>query len=206
MMEKLEKPILSNLTTLNLDYFMKPEIRMYAGPNGSGKTSMTLLQDIVGPYVNADSIKKGASYSDLEAAQIATKMREDLIKAKIPFTFETVLSTDRNIVLLEKAKEYGYFIRCLYVITKTPEINVLRVQSRLSDGGHNVPADKIVSRYYKALDLLPRLCSVCDRISIYDNSEDKPVRILKKRDNAVSLYANHLWSETETLVLLGTHF
>ncbi len=181
---------------------MKPEIRVYAGPNGSGKTSMTLLEDIVGPYVNADSIKRGAPFSDLEAAQIATKMREDLIQAKIPFTFETVLSTDRNIVLLEKAKTQGYFVRCIYVLTKNPQINVLRVQSRHTYGGHDVPVDKIVSRYHKALALLPRLCHVCDRISVYDNSEKKPVRILKKRDNTVSLFKNYLWSEEQILALL----
>ncbi len=166
---------------------------------------MTLLEDIVGPYVNADSIKRGAPFSDLEAAQIATKMREDLIQAKIPFTFETVLSTDRNIVLLEKAKAHGYFVRCIYVVTKNPQINVLRVQSRRSYGGHDVPVDKIIARYYKALVLLPRLCHVCDRISIYDNSETKPLRIFKKRDKSVSLFKNHLWSEEEIFLLIGAH-
>ncbi|WP_419025539.1 hypothetical protein [Emergencia sp.] len=78
------------------------------------------------------------------------------------FCFETVLSTDRNLKLLQQAKGKGYFIRCYYILTADPLINVYRVKSRVAAGGHDVPEEKIISRYDKALDLVKNLLQVCD--------------------------------------------
>ena len=36
-----------------------PEVMAFAGPNGSGKTTITRMAKIVGEYINADDIKKG---------------------------------------------------------------------------------------------------------------------------------------------------
>ena len=47
----------------------------------------------------------------MEAAIKAEELREKALSDKIDFTFETVLSTDRNLNLLKRAKENGYFIR-----------------------------------------------------------------------------------------------
>ena len=91
-----------------------PEIIVFAGPNGSGKSTITKLAKIIEPYINADDIKKTNYCTDIEAAQIAEKMREQAIEENKSFTFETVMSTDRNLKLLQRAKEKGYFIRCIY--------------------------------------------------------------------------------------------
>ncbi len=102
----------------------KPEVVVFAGPNGSGKSTVTELLKPPMDYINADEIKKYLKCSDLEAAQLAEKQREDHIKQMSEFCFETVLSTERNIKLLEKAKEKGYFIRCYYILTADPAINI----------------------------------------------------------------------------------
>lgn len=75
---------------------------------------------------------------DLEAAQLAEKQREEHIKRMSEFCFETVLSTERNLNLLVKAKEKGYFIRCYYILTADPVINVWRIRSRVESGGIHV--------------------------------------------------------------------
>ena len=54
----------------------KPEIIVFAGPNGSGKTTVTKLAKKIEPYINADDIKSSLHCSDLEAAQKATELRE----------------------------------------------------------------------------------------------------------------------------------
>ena len=36
----------------------KSEIIVFAGPNGSGKTTVTKLAKVIEPYINADDIKK----------------------------------------------------------------------------------------------------------------------------------------------------
>ena len=104
------------------------------------------------------------------------------------------MSTDRNLNLLKRAKEQGYFIRCIYVLTADVNINVFRVESREAVGGHGVPEDKIRLRYRKALDLIPELVKVCDVMHIYDNSS-VPFRIFKKRKNEYFYWENNYWNQ-----------
>lgn len=120
-----------------------PEIIVFAGPNGSGKSTITKMAKVIEPYINADDIKRTNYCSDLEAAQLAEQIRENEIAKKDSFTFETVLSTERNLNLLKRAKEQGYFIRCVYVLTSDVNVNVMRVRSREASGGHGVPEEKI---------------------------------------------------------------
>lgn len=159
----------------------KPEIVVFAGPNGSGKSTFTELLKPPMDYINADEIKKTLKCSDLEAAQLAERQREEHLEHMEEFCFETVLSTDRNLKLLCRAREKGYFIRCYYILTADPMINVLRVRSRVEAGGHDVPEEKIMARYDRALALIKDVVKVCDICHIYDNSEIKPFRIFKKR-------------------------
>lgn len=177
----------------------KPEVVVFAGPNGSGKSTITELLKPPMDYINADEIKKNIKCSDLEAAQLAEKQREKHIEQMNEFCFETVLSTERNLRLLKRAKEKGYFIRCYYVLTADPMINVWRVRSRVDSGGHDVPEDKIIKRYDRALELIKDLVEICDICHIYDNSGSKPFRIFKKRkeqvyfDECVDWYFEDIW-------------
>ncbi|MCH5260423.1 MAG: zeta toxin family protein [Lachnospiraceae bacterium] len=163
----------------------KPEVVVFAGPNGSGKSTFTELLKPPMDYINADEIKKNLKCTDLEAAQLAERQREEHLEQMSEFCFETVLSTERNIKLLQKARQRGYFIRCYYILTADPMINVLRVKSRVEAGGHDVPEDKVVTRYDKALILVKELVKLCDVCHIYDNSGNKPFRIFKKRKEQI---------------------
>ena len=169
-----------------------PEVIVFAGPNGSGKTTITGMAKTVGEYINADDIKRTTLCTDIEAAQKAEELREKMILEKKDFTFETVLSTDRNLLLLKKAKEQGYFVRCIYVLTANADINVARVSARQAIGGHGVPEDKIRSRYSKALALIPQLVEVCDILHVYDNTKE-PFRIFKKRKDVYFHWENKYW-------------
>ncbi|MBR4776076.1 MAG: zeta toxin family protein [Lachnospiraceae bacterium] len=184
------------------DTSIKPEIIVFAGPNGSGKSTITKFAKTVGKYINADDIKKVNNCSDLEAAQTAEKMREEALQKGEDFTFETVLSTDRNLNLLKRAKEKGYFIRCFYVLTANPDVNVARVSVREMQGGHGVPEDKIRERYKKALKLIPELIQVCDILHIYDNTEE-PFRIFKKRKTKYFRWESKYWSKKDIEELTG---
>ncbi len=179
-----------------------PEVIVFAGPNGSGKTTITKLAKVIEPYINADDIKKTVHCSDLEAAVMAENLREDALAKGIDFTFETVLSTDRNLNLLRRAKEKGYFVRCIYVLTADPSINVSRVRSREEAGGHGVPEERIRVRYEKALKLIPELVDICDVLHIYDNTE-MPFRIFKKRKTELFFWENDEWTNERIEKLVG---
>jgi predicted ABC-type ATPase len=179
-----------------------PEVIVFAGPNGSGKTTITRMAKTIGIYINADDIKKSSLCSDLEAALKAEELRESMVEQGKDFTFETVLSTGRNLKLLKKAKEKGYFLRCIYVLTSNPEINKTRIDIRESMGGHTVPEEKIKSRYYKALDLVPELVEICDIVHIYDNTI-VPFRIFKKRKDVNFHWENKYWNFSDIEKLTG---
>ncbi len=184
------------------DVVRLPEVIVFAGPNGSGKSTITRMAKIGGEYINADDIKMTTLCTDLEAAVKAEDLRERMIVDRKDFTFETVLSTDRNLLLLQRAKEKGYFIRGIYVLTCNADINVARVNAREALGGHGVPEEKIRSRYNKALVRIPKLVEICDILHIYDNTQE-PFRIFKKRKDAYYRWSNQYWSNDNIKKLSG---
>jgi len=180
----------------------RPIVLVFAGPNGSGKSTLWRNLETFGTYINADDIKREYELSDLAAAQQAEAFRNILLDSNKDFSFETVLSTERNLLLLEKAKARGYEVQCIYVLTCDENINVARVRARHMAGGHDVPEDKIRTRYHRALAILPRLITVCDKILIYDNS-DFPSLIFSKEHGGSSIFPNHHWTEQALQKLLG---
>ena len=179
-----------------------PKILVFAGPNGSGKSTLTKSRPIVGIYVNADDIKRHRGCSDLEAAEEAELLRESLLAGQKDFTFETVLSTPRNILLLEKAKALGYHIESVFVLTVDAELNVSRVKARVAKGGHGVPEEKIRSRYHKSLGLLKTLAALSDKCTVVDNTVYPEIIFIKDADGEVFLH-NEFWSEGAVRSLLG---
>lgn len=182
---------------------MKPEICVFAGPNGSGKSTFSTPEWIIPPYINADELAARDHLSQDAAAILATKQREEAVAAMQSFTFETVMSKERNLILLENAKDAGYFIRGYYILTRNPLINIARVYSRVKAGGHDVPKKKILSRYYESIDLLPRLFRVCDILHVYDNSDDTPWRIVRKHKDSILIYPNEHWTEQKIQNVIG---
>ena len=67
----------------------------------------------------------------------------------------------------------------LSVLTIDPDVNVLRIESRVASGGHDVDSSKVVDRYYKSLGHIKELIDICDILHVYDNTET-PKRIIRK--------------------------
>lgn len=167
-----------------------PSLCIVAGPNGSGKTTTTeqLLKyewTDNSVYINPDNIAKdefgdwNSPSAVMKAAQRATDLRYECLKAGHDFVFETVLSSEEKVEFIHKAKQRGYFIRIFFVCTESPEINVVRITKRYLSGGHEVPISKVVTRYYKSLLNMRRIIALVDRAYFYDNSIDnKTPRLL----------------------------
>lgn len=162
---------------------MKPKLVIIAGPNGSGKTSVTnkILEHewIKGClYINPDNIARdefgdwNSPEAVMKAAKRAEEMREDCLKNRHGILFETVLSADDKLSFIQRAKEAGYFIRLFFVGTDSPTINASRIANRVMEGGHDVPIPKIISRYSKSIANCAILSAVVDRLYVYDNSEN----------------------------------
>lgn len=94
-----------------------------------------------------------------------------LVKKDITFTIETVMSHESKLDFMRVARERGFRIYLYYISTSSPEINVGRVATRVIKGGHNVPEDKIKSRYERSLRNLHEAILLSDRAYLFDNSE-----------------------------------
>lgn len=107
------------------------------------------------------------------ASVCADFIRKKLLEYKKSFTFETVMSSYDKIELLKLSKSLGYRNYLYYISTSDPSINVSRVNNRVSFKGHDVPEDKIISRYYRSLGFLKEAVKLSDRAYIFDNSSDE---------------------------------
>jgi predicted ABC-type ATPase len=119
------------------------------------------------------------SYAERLAQIIARLMREKLLQAKKRFSFETVFSHESNLDIMAKAVEQGYKVYLYFVSTEDPIINKYRVALRVKKNGHNVPADRIESRYYRAMSLVKRAAGIAYQAFFFDNSIDnEPFRLV----------------------------
>jgi len=168
----------------------KPVLIVIAGPNGSGKTTITSkilrhewLEGAV--YVNPDQVAQdrfgdwNSPKAVLQAAQYCEELREECLRNQQSLIFETVLSSDGKVDFIRRAKELGYFIRIFFVSTAHPAINAARIAQRVMEGGHDVPISKVITRYYKSILNCKRVATIVDRVYVYDNSvDDAEARLL----------------------------
>lgn len=177
---------------------LKPTLTVMAGPNGSGKTTITnqlLLHQWTGNsfYINPDNIAQekfgdwNSHKAILKAAQLAMELRETCLQESQNFIFQTVLSAADKIDFLHRAKQANYFIRLFFIGTASPEINKKRIAQRVKEKGHHVPDEKVVSRYYKSIENCKKIVSLADRLYVYDNSIDYQTPTLLFRSTAGKL-------------------
>jgi predicted ABC-type ATPase len=120
-------------------------------------------------------------------------LRELRLSKRRSFTFETVLSTERNLDLLIRAKAAGFCIESVFVLTANPELNVFRVKSRELSGGHSVPPGKIRSRYTKALADISTLLVLSDVFRLVDNT-GQPEILFTKDEVGQQIRPNRYWT------------
>jgi len=177
-----------------------PLVVVFAGPNGSGKSSVnaSILRDFQGEYINADDIarsleKEISDYRErnIKAAEIAEQRRQQAMRERRSFAFETVMSTPEKVAILTQAKARGYTVSLVFVTTGDPEINIRRVAHRVVLGGHAVESDAIRRRYHATMALLPCAIEHADDALIMDNSKDVPIEVASKEDGQLHVVAPH---------------
>lgn len=157
---------------------MTAVVTMIAGPNGSGKSTLIVqLREAgidFGEYLNADDIARALEGKPAEVAlraQVEVRERRQAALAQMrSHSFETVMSHPSHIDHLHAARAAGFDVMLYFVATDDPLINQGRVANRVLHGGHDVPHDRIVSRYHRSLANLPMAIAAAHGGLVFDNS------------------------------------
>ena len=136
----------------------------------SSKINLTSLRKYINPDEIALTLGGNTMEKAYEASAIAAQERLNCIDNKQSFSFETVMSHPSKLAILETAKKAGFETRLVYISTDNPQTNVDRVKQRVIDGGHDVPENKVISRYHRSLSLLPKASEIADKTYIFDNT------------------------------------
>ena len=164
-----------------------PRLYIISGCNGAGKTtaSYSLLPEMLDckEFVNSDEFAKGLSPFDPSKASIHAsrymlmKIRY-LLKRQQDFAVETTLATRTLLKIAKTAQAAGYTVTLLYFWLNSPDLAIERVKARVEAGGHNIPEDTIVRRYYTGIYYFFSLYApISERWILADNSQI-PFRVI----------------------------
>lgn len=112
------------------------------------------------------------SYS---VAIVADFFKEQYLKHRISFSFETVFSHPAKIDVLRRAQAAGFKTYMYFVATENPVINVNRIKERVALGGHDVPEEKTRSRYLRCMEQVRYALPYLNRAYFFDNSTEQSI-------------------------------
>jgi len=145
------------------------------------------------------TVRASASLPKDRVAQLVAQfLYDELLKAKLKFSFETVFSHPGKLELMRRARELGYKVYLYFVSTEDPAINVQRVKEiRVKQGGHDVPKGKIISRYHRTMKHLAEALELAYHAYLWDNSRHGAARLfceMKRTGTGVvwDIQAEHL--------------
>lgn len=153
----------------------RPVIVAITGPNGAGKSTFyaSFLRNGGLRFVNADDIARDLDIDAYAAAKLADTLRRELLGQRESFVFETVFSdpVGDKVAFLREAAAAGYSVVLCFVGISSPEISETRVSMRVSQGGHDVPSEKLAGRFPRTLENLRRAIQKLPLVLVFDNDD-----------------------------------
>ena len=182
-----------------------PQFWMIAGPNGAGKSTLTSKYlegrvEIVNPDVIAlqlDPSDPNGSRVRVQAGRQAIRRQNECLIQGISFSVETTLSGNRELQLLQRAKEAGFKVNLVYVGIGSADTSAGRVAGRVLEGGHHIPAEDIERRFSRSMANLPRALDLADRAYVLDNSGRRYRLLLSMEQGQVKRVTRNLptWAQ-----------
>ena len=153
----------------------RPVMVAIAGPNGAGKTTFyhAHIERAGLRLVNADRLASELDLEPYAAARVADSLRRELVRQRESFALETVFSdpVGDKLGFLQEAAVGGYtVVLCFFGLSKA-SLSAERVAMRVSQGGHDVPPEKLKSPFPRILANLKSAITVLPHVLVFDNSD-----------------------------------
>jgi predicted ABC-type ATPase len=166
----------------------RPVIVALAGPNGAGKTTFYYahLRETGLRFLNLDVLALGLDLDPQTAAEMGNALRRELFEQRESLVFETVFSdpVGDKLAFLREAAKAGYTVLLCFVGISGPEVSEERVAMRVSQGGHDVPREKLTARFPRTLANLKAAIRELPHVWIYDNDDlQTPFRRVARFEN-----------------------
>lgn len=113
---------------------------------------------------------KDGDHAERLSQIVAQFLVHELIRLRMKFSFETVFSHRSKIEAMVRASKAGFKVYLYFIATNDPELNKDRVRTRVAEGGHDVPPDRIEQRYHRSLELLKEAVARSYHAFMFDNS------------------------------------
>ena len=153
----------------------RPILVALAGPNGAGKTTFyhAHLRPAGLRFLNADEVARELEIDAYEAARVVTRLRQELVKQGVSFVFETVFSdpVGEKLAFLKDAAQSGYTVVLCFIGLASPATSDARVAMRVTQGGHDVPYEKLLARFPRTLANLKAAIRELPHVLIFDNED-----------------------------------
>jgi len=153
----------------------RPIIVAIAGPNGAGKSTFFAahLKSCGLRFLNADLLAREFEVDAYAAARMAGALRAELVAQRASFIFETVFSdpVGDKLGFLKQAAQSGYAVVLCFIAIADADMSEQRVSMRVSQGGHDVPTEKLVERFPRTLANLAAAIRELPCVLIFDNSD-----------------------------------
>ena len=153
----------------------RPLIVAIAGSNGAGKT--TFYHAHLAPaglrFVNADVLASQLGLGATDAMAMANALRRALVLRRESFVFETVFSdpVGDKLTFMAETASLGYTVVLCYIGIASAAMSEERVAMRVTQGGHDVPSDKLKTRFPRTLANLHAAIRQLPHVLVFDNSD-----------------------------------
>lgn len=178
---------------------------LIAGPNGSGKSTLahTHFTDIIerGDFLNADDIAASISpdtprLAAAEAGRLLITARNTAIAEGRSLVIESTLASRTLLRSTRMARESGYMIGLIYLWITDPELCNQRIAVRVEKGGHFIPPEIVVRRYWKSLQMLPLFLAEAHEASIF-SADYEPLLLAEKNGAKFIVFRDREWAEVQ---------